>query len=249
MSLRDEIETYGRVKVSTDTCEIETWDTIIFPKVIRKRETELIISQVEKVKPKRILDFGCGPGWLSKLFSSIGYSVVGIDASSSLIRSASKSSSELSRFIVGDCTTLPFKDNAFDFIIGISIFHHLEAEAAFHECHRVSTDSATLFLMEPNKLNPLAALGRKITNVQTESEKPFYPRRLVNTIAKTGWTIREIRYLFPYSFGLSYISKLVGNKQAVNNLCTPIELSERLLERVPCLNQLCWTIVIRATKQ
>lgn len=38
MSLRDEIEVFDRVKVSVDAGETDTWDKIIFPNVIRKRE-------------------------------------------------------------------------------------------------------------------------------------------------------------------------------------------------------------------
>lgn len=249
MSLKDEIRAYDKVKVSCDTGEIETWDSVIFPNVIRKREIELILSRVEKVRPKRILDFGCGAGWLSKVLSSTGYNVVGIDASSSLIRTADNLSLELSHFVVGDCMNLPFKDNTFDLVVGMAVFHHLNARAAFAECWRVSADSATLMLMEPNKLNPIAALGRKITNVQTKDENPFYPWHLTDALSKAGWIIKDIRYLFPYSFGLSYLlKKLLGDRQVITSVCAPIEVSEKILEKIPYLNRFCSTIFEVAKK-
>ena len=80
----------------------------------------------------------------------------------------------MSQFIVGDCLNLPFGDSSFDFAVGMAIFHHLNPSVALIECKRVSTDGATLLLMEPNKLGPVAALGRKITNIP-KGEKPFYP--------------------------------------------------------------------------
>lgn len=249
MRLKNEAEFYEQVEVSADTGEIETWDHVLFPNVIRKREVELILGEVEKVKPKSILDFGCGAGWLSKLLSSKGYNVVSIDASSSLIETASESSSELSRFIVGDCMNLPFRDNTFDFIVGISIFHHLDSSAALLECQRVATNNATLLLMEPNKLSPVAALGRKITNIQTKGERPFYPWDLRNTLIGEGWVTKSVKYLFPYSFGLAYLlKKLRGDKQGLKNICILIEASERFFEKIPYLNRLCWTMFVVATK-
>lgn len=249
MPLKNQIEFYDKVEILADTGEIETWDRIIFPNVIRKREIELILNQIPEVKPKRILDFGCGAGWLSKVLSSRGYHVIGIDSSSSLIKSAAKSSSEMSQFVVGDCLNLPFGDASFDFVIGMAIFHHLDAAAAFSECQRISADGGTFMLMEPNKLNPIALLGRKITNVQSNDENPFYPWRLRNALIETGWIIKDIKYLFPYSFGLSYLLKKPGkNKQGFKNICIPIEVSEKFFEKVPYFNRLCWTIFAVAEK-
>jgi len=42
MGLKDEIEAYEKAEVSLDTGEIEFWDHVIFPNVIRKRQIRLI---------------------------------------------------------------------------------------------------------------------------------------------------------------------------------------------------------------
>jgi len=250
MVLRDEIEVYDKAKVSIDTGEIELWDQIIFPKVIRKRQIRLICDAIERTKHRKILDFGCGAGWLSKILSSVGYDVTGIDVSASLVSSARESCGKDS-FIVGDCMKLPFDDGVFDCIVGSAILHHLDSDRALAECHRVTSPGGILLLMEPNKLNPIAALGRKVTNVQTKDEKPFYPRSLRRALFRRGWDICDFRYLFPYSFSLSYLLKIVGlgDKQWLNAICSPIEISEQIFEKIPYLNQLCYLIFVVAKKQ
>lgn len=248
--LKHEIEFYDRFKVSDATSEIEVWDSVIFPNVIRKREVELILSQLEKVKPESILDFGCGAGWLSRFLSSRGYHVTGIDASAPLIRSAVKSSRDMPGMVVGDCLSLPFRNASFDFIVGMAIFHHLDADAAFLECWRVSSPGAKLLLMEPNKLNPVAFVGRKITSVQSKDENPFYPGQLAKTLIKTGWVIEEIKYFFPYSFGLSYLLKNLSLRpQIFRSISFLVATSEKLLEKIPWLNRLSGMICVVATKE
>lgn len=255
MSLEKEIEHFNRVKVSPDTGEIDTWDKIIFPSVIKKRQNEVILHEVLEIKPGKILDFGCGAGWLSRILSSSEYDLVGIDASSWLIRNAVSTPSQNSSFLVGDCMNLPFKDNSFDLILGFGILHHLDPEKGLSECFRVATQGAGLLLMEPNRLNPIAALGRKAlhSHIHTEGEKSFSPRQLTRLLIESGWDIEQVVCLFPFSFALSYLLHWTNGK--VNQFLkafvptNTIVLLERLVEAVPLLNRLCWLIVIRGEKR
>ena len=254
MSLRDEIEHYDRVGVLPGTGETDFWDETVFPKVIRERERELILSHVQKVSPKRVLDFGCGTGWVSKLLSSNGHHVVGIDVSSHLVKSAISSPSQNSQFVVGDCMSLPFKDSTFDVIIGIGILHHLTPEKGLSECLRVAAGGATLLLMEPNKLSPIAAFGRKALplNIHTKGEKPFTPWQLTKALREGGWAIEKTSYLFPFSFLLSYLLRQTrGRVNRFFKALIPINmvaLLERLMEAIPFLNRLNWVLVTVARK-
>jgi 2-polyprenyl-3-methyl-5-hydroxy-6-metoxy-1,4-benzoquinol methylase len=47
-----------------------------------------IVAAVLRERPRRVIDIGCGEGWLARMLSSHGCEVVGIDASSALIDSA-----------------------------------------------------------------------------------------------------------------------------------------------------------------
>lgn len=47
-----------------------------------------IVAAVLRERPRRVIDIGCGEGWLARTLSEQGCEVVGIDASSALIDSA-----------------------------------------------------------------------------------------------------------------------------------------------------------------
>jgi len=249
MSLKNEIEAYEKAEVSLDTGEIELWDHVVFPNVIRKRQIRLILDVLEQTRPRRILDFGCGAGWLSKILSSKGYDVTGLDACHSLISSARKSCRE-GHFVVGDCLNLPFVNEAFDCIIGIAILHHLDVPQALAECRRVASSDGTLLLMEPNELNPIAALGRKVIRLQTRDEQPFPPGSLKKELSSAGWHTNRFHCLFPYSFALSYMFKTlgIGDMQWLKHMCPLVEASEKIFEKLPGLGLLSYEIVAVATK-
>ncbi len=251
MSLKREIEIFDNVRVSPETGETDVWDRIIFPNAIRKREIDLILNLAGSVRPRKILDFGCGTGWVSKALLANGYHVTGIDTSNSLIKSAAQSSSGKSQFLTGDCMNLPFCDETFDLVIGIAILHHLDPERGLSECCRVMAPNGAILLMEPNKYNPIAAAARVVIPVdtQTPDEEPFTPRSISQAFDSGQWNSKNIGYLFPYSFGLSQIfKKLKMDQQAFNLLCPFIKITERIFEKIPLFNRLCWVIVVEARK-
>ena len=47
-----------------------------------------IVKAVLRERPRRVIDVGCGEGWLARVLSSNGCEVVGIDASAALIEAA-----------------------------------------------------------------------------------------------------------------------------------------------------------------
>lgn len=249
MSLKNETELFSRVEVSIDSGEIEAFDRVIFPNVIRKRQVNLILNLVKEINPERILDFGCGAGWLSKVLSSNGYKVVGIDATPYLIKKAAMLPLAGSHFAVGDCMNLPFRDKTFDLIIGVAILHHLDVGKALAECRRVTGDGAVTLFLEPNKLNPISALGGKISP-HTERESHLTSWGLRRSLIKQGWTVKKVQCLFPYSFGLAYLLGKTRFKDSskLGVIGTLIEISEKLLEKVPLLNQFGSTLIVVAEK-
>ena len=59
---------------------------------------------------------GCASGIQSKILSSDGFEMTGMDLSPRMIKEAEKRLPE-ANFIVGDITQMPFKDNSFDAVL------------------------------------------------------------------------------------------------------------------------------------
>ncbi len=94
-----------------------------------------------KLKPgSRILDVGCGKGFLLYEFTQVvpGAQVAGVDISAYGIEHAKE---EVRPFLkVANATKLPFEDKSFDFIFSNTTFHNLynyELHAALKEVERV----------------------------------------------------------------------------------------------------------------
>lgn len=97
--------------------------------------------QYYKLQPgARILDVGCGKGFLLYEFTRVlpGAQVVGIDISQYAIRNAKE---EVKPFLcVSNATNLPFLDKSFDFVVSITTLHNLynyELWQALKEIERV----------------------------------------------------------------------------------------------------------------
>ncbi|RDY61093.1 class I SAM-dependent methyltransferase [Flagellimonas nanhaiensis] len=65
----------------------------------RKYTNRAILDAVKELKGKKIVDIGCGEGWLTREMGKMGWEATGIDAIQSLITEARKKSSD--SFYVG----------------------------------------------------------------------------------------------------------------------------------------------------
>lgn len=88
----------------------------------------------------RILDIGCGKAFLLFELTQVvpGISVSGIDISE---YGVNNSKSEIREYLkLGECTSLPYEDHSFDFVVSLNTFHNLsidELEVSIREMVRV----------------------------------------------------------------------------------------------------------------
>lgn len=93
------------------------------------------------IKPgDRILDIGCGKGFLLYDFTKVvpGIEVTGIDISEYAIANSKEEVKD--RLICCDATKLPFEDNSFDLVFSLNTFHNLhcyDLDKALREMERV----------------------------------------------------------------------------------------------------------------
>jgi len=86
------------VDVLSDEKILDSWEKNAAPwvKAIQEQQIEsrkfvtdqAIVEMVSSVSGKKVLDIGCGEGWLARALSELGYSVTGIDAVEELVNKA-----------------------------------------------------------------------------------------------------------------------------------------------------------------
>ena len=106
-----------------------------------------LVSHYELPENPRILDVGCGKGFLLFDFLKVrpDAEVYGIDISEYAIENAKKEIQ--GRLKVGNAVDLPWPDNYFDLVISINTFHNLfnfQLDRALQEFERVGKDNKYL---------------------------------------------------------------------------------------------------------
>jgi 2-polyprenyl-6-hydroxyphenyl methylase / 3-demethylubiquinone-9 3-methyltransferase len=107
----------------------------------------------------RVLDVGCGAGFLSNHLAREGFEVTGIDASQASIDVAARhDETRKARYLLGDAMRLPFADASFDVVCAMDFLEHVEEPAAVvAEVSRVLKPGGVFFFHTFNR-NPLAWL-------------------------------------------------------------------------------------------
>ncbi len=124
-------------------------NTSAIPEVDR----ESLIKQHLPLVGARVIDVGCGEGWLTQLVAPETDSIIGIDPSEASIgraRAAKKSSNET--YLLASADSLPVDDSWADIVIYYNSLHHVSAELqpkAASETARVLAPGGVLFIVEP----------------------------------------------------------------------------------------------------
>lgn len=127
-------------------------------KIIRERRdryrTELtdaaVLDAIGACEGLRVLDAGCGEGYLSRTLTGMGADVDGADACQSLIDAASSHPSPAgkARFTCATVDDLPFADATFDLAVCNHLFSHLpDPTDALREIGRVLKPGGRLVLL------------------------------------------------------------------------------------------------------
>ncbi|AEH06086.1 class I SAM-dependent methyltransferase [Methanothermococcus okinawensis] len=133
-----------------------------------------VLSETFKGKMK-ILDVGCGTGFLSLILAELGHEVVGIDLSEGMLSKAEKKAGDLGLnidFIIGDAENLPFDDGSFDIVVERHILWTLpNPDKAIKEWSRVIKNEGKLILIESEKKEE--NVGSHHYNEEIAKELPF----------------------------------------------------------------------------
>lgn len=112
----------------------------------------------------RVLDLGCGSGLFLPAIYQHTRDIHAVDTSAALLGQAVGlvSTYGLDGIVVKEANAekLPYEDSHFDALIAVDVLHHFQRfNRCLQEMWRVVKPGGNLIIFEPNKLNPLLALG------------------------------------------------------------------------------------------
>lgn len=141
--------------------------------------------------PARIIELGCGSGWLSLLLAERGYDVTGIDISPDAIAIAGQLRAERrlanASFRAADYETFQ-SDAPADYVIFHDALHHAESElAALRAAHAVLAPGGAAICIEPGDGHSQSPASRRAVEEFGVHEKEMPPRHIIRTARTAGF--------------------------------------------------------------
>ncbi len=199
----------------------EEYDTKRFSRggqLIDRREKEAVLSAIEPVEDRRILEIACGTGRFTAMLADRGADVVGLDISAPMLRRGrsrahSAGVTERIEFLRGDAGRLPFPDDHFDTVVAMRFFHLADDPAAFlHEMCRVASERIVF-----DTFNRFSA--RSVYNWALPMGSRLYSKSEVAVLlAKTGLTLESVEddFLLPYGLYRSLPNAVAAGLRSVD---------------------------------
>jgi len=195
---------------------------------------KILLDQLEKYNMKsrhlNILDAGCGTGKALELAGSYG-NLYGIDISSEAIKFARLRDKE-SRLLQGDVSRLPFKNGAFDVLIGLDVLYTVDDDVkALKEFCRSLKTSGLLMLNLPS-YNFLSSKH----DIAVFTKRRYCKEKITKLLSDNGFKIERVTYwntfLFPLEASIRILSKFLPKADNRSDLCRLPWLINYLLTQV-----------------
>jgi 2-polyprenyl-3-methyl-5-hydroxy-6-metoxy-1,4-benzoquinol methylase len=202
---------------------------------------------------KKILDFGCGDGWMSIELAKEGASVWGIDISTELLKKAIKNTKQYkvsSRAAYAKMAgeELEFENSSFDLVIGSAILHHVDVHLAVKEIFRVLVPGGKAIFIEPMNQNIALRVWRLLTPWRrSPTEKALSTRELkiINNIFKK--TNTDFYYLI--SIFTSGLIIIFGTNIVLRGLNrTAVKFDKYVLSKFKWLGKYASVVVLELEK-
>ncbi|MDA8121147.1 MAG: methyltransferase domain-containing protein [Deltaproteobacteria bacterium] len=173
------------------------------------------LHEYRKFAGKRVLDVGCGNGYVLERYAREGAEVFGVDITETavdLCRKRFALSGQKGDFRVADAESLPFGDGSFDCVCSMGVLHHTpRPDKAVAEIHRVLAAGGMLIVMFYHRNSLYHRVGMPLRWLLTG--KPV--RRQVDEVDGIGnpkgdvFSRKELAELLSRFSGLEFFSGLL----------------------------------------
>jgi len=157
----------------------------------RRRLYGRLVALADIHPGERVLDIGCGPGYLTALAAQTGAHAVGVDPAESMIQLAQRlRGADDCEFRVGRAESLDLPDESFDVVVSSFAVHHIPEPvraAAFAEMHRVLKPGGRLLVADFPP--PRGRLARHLVGAMTGEAMSANPvERIAPMVGEAGFT-------------------------------------------------------------
>ena len=201
----------------------------------------------------RLLDFGCGPGFFSVMFASVGYETYGFDIAPANVAKAEELArrynlAERTHFAVGLAEKLDYPSNHFEMVVGVDILHHVDIAQAMAEVRRTLKPGGIAMFKEPVAAPVFDAVRNTRFVKALFPNSASFERHVTEDERKLSRSdIETIRRYFPdisvrhYRL-FSRLDKIVGQRRGL------YRADHAILRSVPALGRYAGTAVLTFSK-
>ena len=236
--LQNEIE-HGKYLLAHGAGEVWNWETPA-GRFRWARRVKMLTSHLHQ--GQSVLELGCGTGYFTRELAATRAEVTAIDISPELLAVARQEcSSGNVRFAIQNAYAMTFPDETFDSVVGSSVLHHLEIEAALREIQRVLKADGSIYFTEPNMMNPQIAVQKNVPGVKqrlgdSPDETAFFRWPLKRELERAGFRMVQIR---PFDF---------LHPRIAPSWIPTVQNFGSFLEKMPLLREIAGSLYISALK-
>ncbi|MFA6110211.1 MAG: class I SAM-dependent methyltransferase [Candidatus Latescibacterota bacterium] len=162
------------------------------------RRIEALVRMLAPSAGERMMDLGCGSGWLAARCRRTGAEVHAVDLSPRGVAAARRRFPEVDRFHVADVYRLPFQPASFDALVLSEVLEHLtEPVQALVEVRRVLLPGGRLLICVPYReriLQHLCIHCNRLTPANAHLHS-FAEADLAAALEEAGLRVRRFAFL------------------------------------------------------
>lgn len=212
-----------------------------------------MLEQIGDMTGQRVLEYGCGEGWITRDLAKAGAQVCAFDISAAAVHRteqvlADAGLADRCKISQLGAERLDYPDDSFDVAVGFAIIHHLDLKLAVPELLRVLKPGGRAIFAEPLGTNPLINLYRRLTpQYRTEDEEPLNLGALAPILSGFRSLTHSDYYVTALaSVALAYLPFGARMYPVANHAL--MKFDDVLLRAMPGLGRFAWYTILSLEK-